>query len=1589
MKSLRWWGIVVCALCVAMGNARAAEWFVATNGNDLADGTSWATAKQTIQAGVDATADGDTVWVSNGVYETGSRIPLGFTLENRVVITNDITVRSVDGPVATVIRGEGPRGTNAVRCVYMTAGELIGFTITNGHTRTEGDGNGDQNGGGLSIIPSANVVVSNCVFSGNSAYNAGGAIFGTFYNCVFSGNSAERAGGGVCNATLHNCVLVENTATEYGGGTDQCTMNNCTIVGNSAPNGGGVYNGTLNNCIAYLNVPANLVFSSCRYTRSDPLPSGIGNIAAVPWFLDAAAGNFRLSPDSPCIDAGSNTYVQVGTDLDGNPRIVNDTVDMGAYEFLWESPVLMIRPTSLHLPCESASGLSIRVTADVDWTATTNVPWLSITDGHSGMTNGTVVFSVASNTLVASRTGAIIVAGGGYSLTCTVVQAGIAPVVTLTPSNISLDSGAVTGITVDVTANLSWTASTDAHWLVITSGHSGTTNGTVLFNIDPNIFPVVRTGSIIIAGSVLSRTCQVIQAAGSVTPTNWYVATNGNDNADGMSWATAKQTIQAGIDAATNGETVWVSNGVYATGGRPAASFDTRVVIDKSVNVQSVNGPEVTIINANPDYGRWRAAYVANGAVLSGFTIIDGHVFEFTSHMPGPAGDGGGAYCEPDGILTNCVIRGNYAIRGGGVYGGQLFNCKISQNFDRGTYGSILNACLVESNSVTVGTLNNCLVTESEVVEAVLNNCTVTGNREGVGVRNCTVNNCIVYGNTPNNYAGSTFNYSCTTPDPGGTGNIANDPQFADAPAGNFRLSMGSLCINAGVNAKVQGTTDLDGKPRIIFGQVDMGAYECERIDLLIAPTRTNLSHGATSGNIEVVASVPWTATTTVPWLSITSGDSGTTNGTVVFHAEGNGSMASRRGAIIVSKGDFARTCTVVQAGAMTIAPTNLHLSCEATSGISIAVSTWAPWMAESTVPWLTISGASGISTGAVVIHAEANSVATTRTGTVMVTASTDSENPLFASIVQEGNPGWDVGSQDLGDGWRRLSWFGDYNTTRKDGWIWHNIHGFLQVSATATPGSIWFYAQDMGWLWTSHTQYPTLYRASDGAWLWFNGSSNPRWFMNLTTGHWERWPNVGVQADWYVTTNGNDAASGTSWATAKRTIQAAVDAATAGGRVWVSNGVYATGGVTNYPAGSTLTNRVAIYKLLTVQSVNGPEVTIIKGAWDPAADSRLGDAAIRCVYVGSNAVLSGFTLTNGATRGIHTEGYGGGAWCEASGVINHCRLFGNVALTGGGVVGGTLNFCTLADNRVDSQLGNGGGASGATLNDCVLSNNFAFNYGGGANRSTLNRCRLSQNRVAVTGSGAFDCLLNNCLLLTNSGGGLSGASFCTLNNCTVVSNRILSSTVNNGILSDSAWEESTLNTTYTGDPLFVDEVAGDYRLSNRSPCIDAGDNAVVQGEMDLDGNPRIVNGLVDQGAYEFQGTATYRGWASSITNGQTNDTDCAAGDGVPNLMKYAAGSPYPMVPDDLATLGLNRGLVPTLVFHRNPNAADLQWIIEGADVLSNGVVWRGLATNLNGSWGGATNVHESGTGTPVVCTVNDPVPLLTNRFLRLKVTRP
>lgn len=96
------------------------------------------------------------------------------------------------------------------------------------------------------------------------------------------------------------------------------------------------------------------------------------------------------------------------------------------------------------------------------------------------------------------------------------------------------------------------------------------------------------------------------------------------------------------------------------------------------------------------------------------------------------------------------------------------------------------------------------------------------------------------------------------------------------------------------------------------------------------------------------------------------------------------------------------------------------------------------------------------------------------------------------------------AGAADLGGGWRWLNWFG-YFFEQGDGWIYHNEHGWMYAVGTTTA-DIWFWTQDLGWLWVSDSVYPNLYRDQTHGWLWYQvNSDNPRWFYNYTTLHWEQ----------------------------------------------------------------------------------------------------------------------------------------------------------------------------------------------------------------------------------------------------------------------------------------------------------------------------------------------------------------------------------------------------------------------------------------------------------------------------------------------------
>ena len=243
---------------------------------------------------------------------------------------------------------------------------LDGFVITAGNA--DGPFGGVHSFGAGMINENGSPTIRNCTFKNNSA-KFGGAVFNTeaastLINCVFDGNDATYGGAvsnqapdtGTVAPTMINCLFIRNTAN-FGGAivnwsNSNPVLTNCTLNGNIALfTGGGIENisgsPTLSNCILWANSANGLTDADAQIHTKAGTPTvdysclqggwggnGTNNIALDPGFVDTSGGDLHLQSGSPCIDIGDNGAVTVATDLDGNTRIVDGTVDMGAYEFL-------------------------------------------------------------------------------------------------------------------------------------------------------------------------------------------------------------------------------------------------------------------------------------------------------------------------------------------------------------------------------------------------------------------------------------------------------------------------------------------------------------------------------------------------------------------------------------------------------------------------------------------------------------------------------------------------------------------------------------------------------------------------------------------------------------------------------------------------------------------------------------------------------------------------------------------------------------------------------------------------------------------------------------------------------------------------------------------------------------------------------------------------------------------------------------------------------------------------------------------------------------------------------------------------------
>jgi hypothetical protein len=276
------------------------------------------------------------------------------------VVQNCVISGNTIGPGSIYDYGAGIYGG------YTSAGKynllVTNCTIRGNHSIT-------GMGGGIYASAAGGSMVYSCLIESNSAISGGGGVgVSTYVNCLFRGNLAKgtlgnNGGGGVKGGyvTFTNCLAYNNIAA-YGGGfawsdnQGPLSFYNCTIVSNRSLYGGGIRMDsasaqiTVVNSIVYSNsatdfyrgaIYTNNIMNSCFRTNGlDGVILGSGNVTSPPAFVNFGGCDFHLSIRSHCLNAGTNMAWMADTpDLDGKSRIRYGTVDMGAYEMIYDGTI--------------------------------------------------------------------------------------------------------------------------------------------------------------------------------------------------------------------------------------------------------------------------------------------------------------------------------------------------------------------------------------------------------------------------------------------------------------------------------------------------------------------------------------------------------------------------------------------------------------------------------------------------------------------------------------------------------------------------------------------------------------------------------------------------------------------------------------------------------------------------------------------------------------------------------------------------------------------------------------------------------------------------------------------------------------------------------------------------------------------------------------------------------------------------------------------------------------------------------------------------------------------------------------------------
>ena len=319
---------------------------------DTAGGGDFAT----IQEGINAAGEGDTVLVAPGTYVG----PLNTDLDPAGV---NISIISEEGAEATIIDCGGLSRGISYESGEGPTSRLMGFTIRNGQQFYGGavycvnssptiancvfeDNVASQSGGAMLIVSNSSPTVTNCRFEGNHAMDVSGSGGGAVYceqfsaplftSCVFADNVSDQNGGAVCaffsSPSFTACMFYGNSAFNLGGAiiagaNAELTVGTCTIADNYAYSGGGIFASqspiAITNTIIALNdgtavecADSTPEITHCcifQNTGGDSLCGNYhDNMFVDPLFCHAVQRDFDVHSDSPCLPEYNPWGEQVG-----------------------------------------------------------------------------------------------------------------------------------------------------------------------------------------------------------------------------------------------------------------------------------------------------------------------------------------------------------------------------------------------------------------------------------------------------------------------------------------------------------------------------------------------------------------------------------------------------------------------------------------------------------------------------------------------------------------------------------------------------------------------------------------------------------------------------------------------------------------------------------------------------------------------------------------------------------------------------------------------------------------------------------------------------------------------------------------------------------------------------------------------------------------------------------------------------------------------------------------------------------------------------------------------------------------------------